>query len=475
MNVSIPKLEEQNAGEENLIAEPLILIPKEKEEKIIESNKEEQKTLVNSINKEGNEISNELRDQDRKFETYLNLNEPEKSEQECESKRENAVDKEETENDALNTNPCIKEDNITNINEVHQCEKHSALEKELDKEENEPQVEEMIAIEKKSDCNSLPDSCKHLSVNENKLKTELEEDKIDPSNEEDISELKVESIHEDDLTLLEVKDEPSPLLINIPTLVDIVDKVILHDNKEVLKYFMIQIQNKIKSVKLKETQRKFQVYQAFKKILNLLRLLSVENKSKQDLDIKCKQYQEYSNYKTKAKVFKMIKSHKEYLVKWIASIRNNKLNRIVWDCIDSWKVYINYKKAKSYFKEKKKREIFASMKSLMTNQKNIHRISNLLKFILCTRNCLHKLKRFSLNQSMKNTNKILAKEFRRNYLLRKLFKIFLDWHGKVKRIFLKPLKDSLYIKLSVAQKETVSLHKNKGVVIKKLTNNIKII
>ena len=76
-----------------------------------------------------------------------------------------------------------------------------------------------------------------------------------------------------------------------------------------------------------------------------------------------KKFYLYSLYKKKALIFDAIKNYGMKQKVWIESIQAGLKKELVWSCIDSWKLYVNYKKIKRFLKMRKTKVIFDALRN----------------------------------------------------------------------------------------------------------------
>ena len=65
----------------------------------------------------------------------------------------------------------------------------------------------------------------------------------------------------------------------------------------------------------------------------------------QEHKLKAEKYREYLNYKYKVYAFNNLYTFGKKQKEWIKSIQIGFKKKLVWDCLDSLKLYANYKKA----------------------------------------------------------------------------------------------------------------------------------
>jgi hypothetical protein len=161
----------------------------------------------------------------------------------------------------------------------------------------------------------------------------------------------------------------------------------------------------------------------FNYFINTIKNTIQKNKVYREHKEKAKKYKDYLNYKYKAYAFNNLYTFGKKQKEWIKSIQIGFKKKLVWDCIDSLKLYANYKKIKNYLKIKKKKKIFDVLKNnkqlsikLLKNGKKLNLIFEYRHFF---NNCRKKI----LAAKGKEINDKLVNEFRNQYLLRGIFNI----------------------------------------------------
>ena len=195
---------------------------------------------------------------------------------------------------------------------------------------------------------------------------------------------------------------------------------------------------------------------------------------------KAKKYKDYLNYKYKAYAFNNLYTFGKKQKEWIKSIQIGFKKKLVWDCIDSLKLYANYKKIKNYLRIKKKKKIFDVLKNnkqlsikLLKNGKKLNLIFEYRHFF---NNCRKKI----LAAKGKEINDKLVNEFRNQNLMRNIFRL-IKLNCEIKKakknryenIMMKNKINNDYINLKITRKETVKF--NNGNTLMRIQNKINII
>lgn len=156
------------------------------------------------------------------------------------------------------------------------------------------------------------------------------------------------------------------------------------------------------------------------------------------------------------------------------------------------KLYINYKIIKKYLKNKKRTKIFSLLKANVNKSRELDKKSCLLKYIFISKNFLSKLKKTTLISNNKKYNTILANEFNRNFLLKKIFLVLSEYHQNFinskclqKEKLNNKIKNAEFIQIKVLQKQTTKIvnggeeggsnRENNRICKKIIKSNIKII
>ena len=100
-------------------------------------------------------------------------------------------------------------------------------------------------------------------------------------------------------------------------------------------------------------------------------------------------------------------------------------------CFDDWKLYVNYRIIKRYFKNKLKSKIFSAFKINTNYSEQLDKKVNILRYIFTSKKFIFNLRKNSLSNKNKTYNNQIAKEYNRSRLLRKIFKIILEFYRQI--------------------------------------------
>ena len=215
--------------------------------------------------------------------------------------------------------------------------------------------------------------------------------------------------------------------------------------------------------------------------INKIKNISKKNKIYKEHKQKAKKYKEYLNYKYKAYAFNYLYTFGKKQREWIKSIRFGFQKKMVWDCVDSLKLYANYKKIKNYLKIRKKQKIFDVLKNnkqlsikLLKNGKKLNLIFEYRHFF---NNCRKKI----LAKKGMEINDKLVYEFRNQNLMRNIFRL-IQLNCEIKKakknryeniIMKNKIKNDNYINIKITRKETVKF--NNGTTLMRIQNKINVI
>ena len=179
--------------------------------------------------------------------------------------------------------------------------------------------------------------------------------------------------------------------------------------------------------------------------------------------IKAEKYAQYINYKYKINAFNNLLTFSVKQKAWIKSIQVGLMKRMVWSCLDSMKLYANYRKIKNYLKIRKKKVIFDALKNnkqlSLQLLKNGRKLSLIFEYRHFFNNCRKKI----LAGKGKEINNKLVSEFRNQYLLKGIFNLIKKNHDirKEKRdnynnlILKRNQKAKDYINIKITRRETI--------------------
>ena len=232
----------------------------------------------------------------------------------------------------------------------------------------------------------------------------------------------------------------------------------------------------------KEVQDKSRlIYQKiyYNSFFNNIKTKIVKKKLYDEHKLKAKKYAQYINYKYKVYAFNNLLLFSKKQKEWIKTIQAGLMKKMVWNCLDSLKLYANYKKIKNYLKIRKKKVIFDTLKNnkqlsiqLLKNGKKLSLIFEYRHFF---NNCRKKI----LSQKGKEINNKLVNEFRNQNLLRGIFNLIKKNHDirKEKRkdlynnkIIQRNNVKKDFINIKVTSKQTVKY--NNGSTLMRIQNKI---
>ena len=89
--------------------------------------------------------------------------------------------------------------------------------------------------------------------------------------------------------------------------------------------------------------------------------------------------------------------------------------------MDNWKLYVNYRKIKTYFVDKFKQKIFDGFKLIYQESKKTKKTINILNYIFKMKYTFQKLRRNQIINSNSKINKQISNEIVRKNLIKKIF------------------------------------------------------
>ena len=187
----------------------------------------------------------------------------------------------------------------------------------------------------------------------------------------------------------------------------------------------------------------------------------------------------YSIYKKKVLVFEALKNYGIKQRIWLNSIQSGLKKDLIWSCIDSWKLYVNYKKIKRFLILRKKKIIFDALKNNKQLSINLLKQGKKISLILEYRHFFNNVRKNILSEKAKDINKKLYTEFRKQYLMKNLFNLLKVNHrikkekeNKYKKIFLSKYEDKDFINIKISSKETYRM--NERISVTNFQNKINI-
>ena len=212
----------------------------------------------------------------------------------------------------------------------------------------------------------------------------------------------------------------------------------------------------------------------FKSVKEKIEKTKIYNEHK----LKAKKYAQYLNYKYKIYAFNNLLNFGIKQKEWIKSIQMGLKKSMLWNCLDSLKLYANYKKIKSYLRIRKKKKIFDTLKNnkqlSIKLLKNGRKLGLIFEYRHFFNNCRKKI----LAQKGKEINNKLVNEFRNQNLLRGIFNLIKKNHAikkEKKNVYNKMIinrhsKGKEYINIKITRKETVKY--NNGSTFMRIQNKI---
>ena len=230
------------------------------------------------------------------------------------------------------------------------------------------------------------------------------------------------------------------------------------------------IQNKTKYYLLKK------YYDSF---INNLKYLKQKKLIYNNFKIKGQKYLLYRNYKKKAYIFEALNKFAKKQKKWIITTQNELLKGLIWNCIDSLKLYVNYRKIKKYFQIKKTKKIFDALKNNKLLSFDMAKKSKKLSLIFEYKLFFKTIKKDILIKKGLEVNNKISDEFRKQNLMKKIFKLIESYYRhkqekdlKNKQKFIAKHENKDFINIKVTQKQTVGYKNNRA--MKKVINKINI-
>ena len=219
----------------------------------------------------------------------------------------------------------------------------------------------------------------------------------------------------------------------------------------------------------------------FNYFLNEIRAISKRNKIHKEHLLKAKKYKEYLNYKYKAYAFNNLYTFGKKQKEWIKNIQIGFKRKLVWDCVDSLKLYTNYKKIKNYLRTRKKKKIFDVLKNNKQLSIKLLKSGKKLSLIFEYRHFFNNCRKKILAKKGKEINDKLVEEFRNQNLMRNIFalirlncEIKKEKKNRYENIIMKnKIKNDNFINIKVTRKETVKF--NNGSTLMRIQNKINVI
>ncbi len=187
----------------------------------------------------------------------------------------------------------------------------------------------------------------------------------------------------------------------------------------------------------------------------------------------------YTLYKKKVLAFDALKNYAIKQKIWIQSIQAGLKKELIWSCIDSWKLYVNYKKIKKFLKLRKTKVIFDALRNNKQLSINLLKQGKKMSLILEYRHFFNNVRKSILAEKAKEINYKLLNEFRRQNLMKNLFIVLKENHrnekekeNKFRKMFLTKYEDKDFINIKIFCSETYKI--NNQFSIKQVQNKIQI-
>ena len=192
-----------------------------------------------------------------------------------------------------------------------------------------------------------------------------------------------------------------------------------------------------------------------------------------------KKFYLYTLYKKKVLAFDALKNYAIKQKIWIQSIQSGLKKELIWSCIDSWKLYVNYKKIKRFLKLRKTKVIFDSLRNNKQLSINLLKQGKKMSLILEYRHFFNNVRKSILAEKAKEINNKLLAEFRKQNLMKNLFNVLKenyknekDKEIKYRKMFMTKYEDKNFINIKVFCTETYKI--NSQFSIKQIQNKIQI-
>jgi hypothetical protein len=192
-----------------------------------------------------------------------------------------------------------------------------------------------------------------------------------------------------------------------------------------------------------------------------------------------KKFYLYTLYKKKVLAFDALKNYAIKQKIWIQSIQSGLKKELIWSCIDSWKLYVNYKKIKRFLKLRKTKVIFDALRNNKQLSINLLKQGKKMSLILEYRHFFNNVRKSILAEKAKEINNKLLAEFRKQNLMKNLFNVLKDNYKnekdkeiKYRKMFMTKYEDKNFINIKVFCTETYKI--NSQFSIKQIQNKIQI-
>ena len=215
-------------------------------------------------------------------------------------------------------------------------------------------------------------------------------------------------------------------------------------------------------------------------LINKIKNDAKKNRIYQEHKEKAQKYKEYLNYKYKVYAFNNLYNFGKKQKEWIKSIQLGFKKKLIWDCVDSLKLYANYKKIKMYLKTRKKKQIFDVLKNNKQLSIKLLKTGKKLSLIFEYRHFFNNCRKKILAKKGIEINDKLVNEFRNQNLMKNIFgliklncEIKKAKKYKYENVLTKNKIKSDFINLKITRKETVKF--NNGSTLLRIQNKINVI
>ena len=267
----------------------------------------------------------------------------------------------------MNTNIMFSENNENP--EIIENENNKINEDNNNNNKNIENSNEFITFNNNKNINQENNINNILKIEEN------EENKIENSEKDDKED-------KEDNNIINEENDPKKLENNIKILFNLLEKLFEISPINRINYIKIFFDNLFNFIEYQydqyidyenndskyyeEVEEKTKLFQQkifYNLFLNTAKEKIEKQKIYQEHKLKAKKYAQYLNYKYKIYAFNNLLTFGIKQKEWIKSIQLVLMKRTMWNCLDSLKLYTNYKKIKNYLRMRKKKKIFDALKN----------------------------------------------------------------------------------------------------------------
>ena len=217
----------------------------------------------------------------------------------------------------------------------------------------------------------------------------------------------------------------------------------------------------------------------YENIIHNIKKIKYDKILNQKNNEEAKKFYLYTLYKKKVLAFDALKNYAVKQKIWIQSIQAGLKKELIWSCIDSWKLYVNYKKIKRFLKLRKTKVIFDALRNNKQLSINLLKQGKKMSLILEYRHFFNNVRKSILNEKAKEINNKLLTEFRKQNLMKNLFNVLKDNYKnekdkeiKYRKMFMTKYEDKDFINVKIFYTETYKI--NDQFSIKQIQNKIQI-